>query len=337
MPIGTGADASMVELVGFFNSAVLKQLEKAVYDQVMKNAAVLYRFWRKGPKIDGGMAMVWPIIITEKRYGTWYFGAQELPHGQEDTMAPAELRWKWIAEDVTIAITDLKMASSPYAQLDIIKTKFDEAVMNLRQRITRGLFNRAYSYEGSEDKQIDGFMKAIDAGGSEITYNGIKVAGWSEYAGVSRSNTYWQSAVVDKNSGNVSLADIQNLYGMCSDGNETPTLGIVRQEGFNFLWGQVQALQRYVRDEEMAQIGFETIRFNNAVIIVDNWCPPGTLLFVNERWVDLVTLAGENFNIDPIIYGTPSQRVLTTKVTWAGNLRVKIPKMNGKIIRAANL
>lgn len=345
MPVGTGVDATMAVLSSTLNAFVQKYIEPTIFDQVLKHTPVLYRFWRKGPVIDGGAALTWPILKAKKTTGGWYSGAQQLPHGVADTIEPAEVNWRHIAEDVSIPRTDLLKARTPYAKVDLIKTKFDEAILLLRQRISAGLFhNIDPASKTPTSLGIDHLFMAIDAGGA--TVNGtvnidgtaipVQVAGFASYAGIAHTNTYWQGNVTNQGGAVTALSQLQSLYGKASDGDEQPTLCVTTQAGFDFIWSQVQAQQRFVRDEEMTKAGFEAFKFNRAVVVVDRLLPDNTLLFLNEAWVDLVSHEEENFAVDPILPGTPSERTINTKIVWSGNLRSKILRYHAKLIGATN-
>jgi len=336
MATGTGVNPAVAVLASTLNSIVLKHIEPTVFAQVMKATPVFYRFWKKGQVVDGGASLMWPVLTSEKQYGGWYVGAKQMMRGPEDIIQPAEVEWKHAYEDVTIPYTDVLRATSAHSVVNLVKTLFDAAIMNLRGRISRALLNKVTTNE-TPSLALDHFFMAIDEGGSGINNaDGIKVAGFDSYAGISHDKPYWKGQVLDKNSSSATLSDLQTLYGQCSDGNEMPTLGIFNQSGFNFLWNSLQAQQRWMSDDEMAKAGFRAIMFNNASIVVDNNMPAGCGLFINENWVDLVSHTGDNFVIDPITFSSPTERTMNTKICWTGNLRVKILRFNGKIIRALN-
>jgi hypothetical protein len=326
MPVGVGVDSNtLVVLTSTFNSFVQKNVAHMVFDQVLKHNPVLYRFWRKGPKLDGGSSLIWPVLTTTKTKGGFYVGAAQLPHGVEDTIQPAEVPWRHAAEDVTIPKTDLLKARTPYAKVDLFKTKIDEGILNLRARISAALY-----VAPTEGNGLDHLLQICDDGSNVTTYAGISRTAYPVWKCGIASDGY-----VDKG-GAAALSDIQDLYGRASDGDLQPTLIIARQPGYNYLWGQLQALQRFVRDEEMTKAGFESIKFNRAVVVVDRNFTTAGMLFINEEFVDLVSHEDENFVVDPILPGTPSERTINTKIAWTGNLRGKAPRYCAQL-RGTNL
>ena len=335
MAVGTGVDSTMVVLASTINATVQKYIEPTIFDVVLKHNPLLYRFWRKGPVLDGGASLIWPVMSSSKTYGGWYTGAGQLAHGVEDTIQPAEVLWKHVAEDVTIPRTDLLKARSAYAKVDLVKTKFDEALLNLRARVSQGLLDTAATV-GTGGLAIDSLPQAIDDGGVTSTYAGI-----SHTATNNQGAFFWKPGInndgVLSASAPITMTIIQDYYGRASDGDVQPTLIVTTQAGYNYLWGQLQALQRFTRDDEMTKAGFENIKFNRSVVIVDRNVASGCMLFINEEWVDLVSHEEENWAIDPIIPGSPSERTLNTKIVWSGNLRVKAVRYNSKIINATNL
>jgi hypothetical protein len=324
----------MAVLVSTLNATTIKDIADTVYDQVLKHNPVLYRFWRKGPKKSGGAAMTWPILKQAKNFGGSYAGADSLAHGTEDTGAPAEVPWRHYYEDVTIPRTDLLKARGVYAKVDLLRFKFDEAILNLRQRVSADLYMQA-----SGIKALDNLFMAIDDGTEATTY-----------AGIAHSNPYWKPGMtglgrVSKAGAVAALSELEALYSECSDGDEQPTLMVGTPKAEQFIWGQLQSLQRYTRDEEMTKAGFENFKFNRAVFVTDRNIIPafaaitaanGGVLFLNENWIDLVSHEEEDFGIDPIIPGLPSERSINTKCVWTGNLRVKTPRYNGKLVNVTN-
>lgn len=327
MAAGTGVDATMAVLASTLNSFVQKNIAPTVYDQVLKHNPVLYRFWRKGPVLDGGAALTWPALTSTKTKGGWYVGAANLPHGVEDTIQPAEVLWRHVAEDVTIPRTDLLKARTPYAKVDLVKTKFDEAILNERSRISAALYATA-----SEGNSLDHLFQAIDDGNDYPTY-----------AGIAHSNAFWKPGIAGDGRYNLASSPFttltqieQHVYGVACDGDEQPTLMVTTQLGWDFIWGQMQALQRYTRDDEMTKAGFEALKFNRAVLVVDRNTVANSLLAINENWVDLVSHEEENFAVDPILPGTPSERSINTKIVWTGNLRCKIIRFHSKAVNVSN-
>jgi hypothetical protein len=334
MAQGTGVDATMAVLASTLNAFVQKDIAPTVYDEVLKHNPVLYRFYRKGKKIDGGASLIWPILKQAKTFGGFYTGAMGLPHGVEDTGAPAEVLWRHAAEDVTIPRTDMLKARTPYAKVDLVKFKFDEAILNLRARISSGSYNTDPSGLG-----LDHLLQAIDDG-----------TDFSTYAGIAHSNAFWKPGVgglgrVSKASTPVtSLTEIESIYSEASDGDEQPTLLVMTPKAEQFIWGQLQALQRFTRDDEMTKAGFENFKFNRAVCVTDRnlvgatsfVANMGGIILINENWVDLVSHEEEDFAIDPIIPGTPQERTISTKLVWSGNWRVKVIRYQAKLINASN-
>ncbi len=333
MALGTGVDSTMAVLVSTLNATVIPYIEGTVYDEVYLHNPVLYRFHRKGKTVGGGSKLLWPIVKLAKTKGGWYTGAGQLPHGVEDTVDEAEVLWRHAAEDVTIPRTDLLKARGIYAKVELTKLKFDEAVMSIRSRISQAL----YATTDPAGLSLDHLFQAIDDGNDFATY-----------AGIAHSNSFWKAGItgagrIDINGAVVSLSTIEQAYSEASDGDEQPTLGIMTAKAEQFIWGQLQALQRYVRDEEMTKAGFEAFKFNRAVMVTDRNMPTtltaaneGKLLFINERWVDLVSHEEENFAVDPILPGTPSERSINTKIAWSGNVRVKSPRYCSKLVRVSN-
>jgi hypothetical protein len=330
--VGNAVDSTMVQLVNTINSISQKYIEPTIYDQVLKRSPLLYRFWRKGPKIDGRPAIQWPCITGTKQNGGTYTGAGQLAHGVEDLIQPAEVLWRHYYEDVTIPKTDILKCGGADGIADLVKVSFDNAIINLRKRIGQDMY-AAISPGGLG---LDHLGMAIDDGSNFASYAGI-----SHTATNSDGTFFWKPGLDGDGyaaiGGNATFNMLQDYYSRASDGDLEPTLMMVTRAGRNFVWSQMQALQQYIHDEEMTKAGFEALQFNRAVVMVDRYMPANTVFFLNEEMVDLVTLRGDNFVIDPIISGTPSERSINTKICYSGNLRLRSPRYFAKMTTVTNM
>ena len=332
MAVGNAVDSNMVTLVNTLNSISQKYIEPTIYDQVLKRSPLLYRFWKKGPKIDGRPSIEWPCLTGTKQNGGTYTGAGQLAHGVEDTIQPAEVLWRHYYEDVTIPKTDILKCGGVDGFKDLTKVKFDEAIINLRKRIGQDMY-AAVSPGGIG---LDHLGMAIDNGDNYASYAGIS------HTTQNSDGTYFWKPGLDGDGyaslgGNATFSTIQSYYNKCTDGDIQPSLIVVTPAGFNFIWGQMQALQQFVRDEEMTKAGFEGLQFNRAVVIIDRYLPANQVFFLNEEFIDLISHKNDNFVIDPIIPGTPSERSINTKICWSGNLRSRTPRYQGKLIAVTNM
>ena len=325
MATGNAVDSTMVTIVNTINSIAQKDIKPMVYDQVLKANPVLYRFWKKGPRISGGPALIWPVMRDAKANAGWYTGAGQLSHGIEDTTQPAEVLWRHCYSDITIPKTDMLKAGSSHAVIDLTKFVIDQAVLSVRQQISQALFN---TYPNG----LDGFNVAIIDSG---TYAGI-----SHTATNSAGNYFWKPGINQDGYSGTSVArtlsDIIDFHSRATDGNESPTLGITTQAAFSYLQGQLQAQINYYPDEEMAKVGFEAFKYLNMTVVVDRNTQAGDFYFINENYAELVSLEGDDFVIDPFIPGTSSERTINSKVFWSGNLRVYSPRYHSRIDGATN-
>src|SRR5262249_51718345 len=152
-------------------------------------------------------------------------------------------------------------------------------LLNLRGRISAACYATA-----AEGNSLDHLFQAIDEGTDFTTY-----------AGIAHSNTFWKPGIAADGvwrpaGAATTLLQIEtNVYGKAGDGDEQPSLMITTQAGYDFVWGQMQALQRLVRDDEMTKAGFEAFKFNRAVLVVDRNTTSQSILAINENWVDLVS------------------------------------------------
>lgn len=314
MPLGAGHNQPPVALLQTADAITQKYFAPVLVDAVFKPSPSWWRITRRGRRIQGG-AIVVPVVYQEETAGGAYWGAQLLDTTPYDSVRPAQWEWKFYYQPIVVPYTDVLLNSGPTQVLDLIKVKEEVAMGSLLQKLSRALYDVAPQNTALD---LDSLVDAV------ATTNNV-------YAGIDRSqpaNAFWQPVVINNPSGGITMANLQDLYGRVTFGNEEPDTILTTQTGFNALWNLMQVNIRYPDpDEETVRAGFRRhLVFNNAVVLHDQFVPAGQLYMLNTKYTEACFHEDDYFTVDP--FTKPSgQRVLLSGIYVALNLKVFNPRM----------
>lgn len=95
MGVGVGVSQPPVTLLNTANALSQKYFSRILVDTIFTPSPTWWRMTRKGKKLDGGSALVWPLITLEETSGGAYWGAQLLDISAQDSIQPAEVQWRF--------------------------------------------------------------------------------------------------------------------------------------------------------------------------------------------------------------------------------------------------
>lgn len=326
MPAGVGVSQPPVALLRTADALSQKHFRPVLVDAIFRPSPAWWRITRLGRKLQGGSAIVIPVVYQEETAGGAYWGAQLLDTSLADSIQPAEWQWKHYNQPIVIPYTDLLFNAGPTAVVDLVKAKEEVAMASLLSKLSRALFDVAPQ---NTSLDLDSLEDAINS--TTNTYGSINrsVAG----------NSFWISG---NGSGpttlgaNLSLTAMQTEYGRVTFGNEEPDTIITTQAGFNAFWNLLVGNIRYVQDEETARAGFKRhLVFNNAVVLHDQFVPAGEMFFLNTKYISPYFHEDDYFVIDPFIRPT-NQRLLVSHIFVTLNLVVKNPRMQAMLRNITN-
>ena len=266
--------------------AVRKAFLPGIVNQFFKATPLLVRLMSKNNvKLRGGRKIAQPVVYDELPSG-YYSGLDTFDTSYKQTHTYAEWDWKSAYVNVTIPGDDIAKAESDQEIIGILRPKMEVASLTMRKKLCEGIYSDG---TGDGGKAVDGLLNALDNGDT-----------YSTYGGIDRSTNTWWKGNVDSTGGSLTLDMIQDMYGTCMDGDEHPDLIVMPPALYNKLWARVQPQQRFLpRDSDLAQVGFEGITFNRAVIVPDNYCPSGTIFVLNTKYIQFVINTNRNFDWTP--------------------------------------
>lgn len=252
-----------------------------VKDAIFKNHAYLKRLKEK-QGIYSGEKKTFPFNYFDdtQTTGSFYKGAEALTLDMYDPYT--ELSFDIIELQETLVIThrDLARNSGKEARLNLIDQRLKSMEQAFRQRMTRGIYSDGTAATGAgSDKQFPGlptFLKnsAVNYGGVTNTDVSVHVAYVNDNGGTNRALT---------------TALHQATLGGASEGEEKPTLVIMRQNVMNEMIELIKPFQRTTRESTLDNLGHagNTLVYSGVDHIIDNLAPANSMSFINEKFVKL--------------------------------------------------
>lgn len=182
-------------------------------------------------------------------------------------------------ENITVDMIDSEVFNrGPLAVLDLTDIQMQAAVITQSARIAvdmslHGQAN-ASGIVGNRPKNINGWIEALNDGVTP----GWEGSFFTSYGQRSRANDTLINSVPyfggnsDGTAGPISYQVLEETYQDCCIGTSEPDLGVTNKALFAYMKEKMQPQQRFTVDRD-PYWGFSGLRFNNAMILVDNYFP----------------------------------------------------------------
>lgn len=299
------------------NSISRRYIYPTLVDNVYRSNLMFFRLNARNKKIlQGGLQIEVPLVWQRFAAGGFYQGFDLLDVSPSDTVKNAAFDWKQAYVPVSVDGLTLIRADSPEAVVNFLSFYFENAQTELAEILGAGVWSDVVT----NNKSVDGLKGAVDDGTVTATYGGLAVA----------SNTFWKSQRLN-GGGTLTLANMQTIFGNCTEGGRHPTIIVTSQKGYNAYWslstgGQAFPVQPGGHDEQLAQNGFTNLLFNGVPVCVDSHVPTTNptangeqMYFLNEDYIYLYVNPRADFNMkefrEPV-----NQDAMTSLILWAGNI-----------------
>lgn len=252
-----------------------------VRDAVFKNHAYLARLRAKEGTYSGEK-MTFPFMYKDdtNSTGKFYNGAESLSLNMYDPFTELSFDLIEIEESLVITHRDLARNSGKEGRIKLLEQRLKHMEMALRQRFTKGIFSDGTAVTGAlTTAQFPGMLKFLKS--SSVNYGGLTETDVSQHV-----------AYVLANGGtnrSLTTALDQSALGGASEGNERPTLRIMRQNVMNEFVELIKPFQRTTRENSLDGLGHEknTLVYSGVDSIVDNLSPANAIAYLNEEHVKL--------------------------------------------------
>jgi hypothetical protein len=232
---------------------------------------------------------------AEIRSAIIYNGLPSHSYGKGDTFGTTftefatdlQFQWKRIVTELNVDHMDVRKNMGSAAQIiDFVEVLAKNGVMSLKDELGSELFSDG---TGNNSKNWDGLLNAIaDSTTSYTTYGGITRGTTTGDPG-NAINAYFNSTATT-----FSLSDVNTAYGKVRFDDAKVDLIVTTQTLWNKFWERVQPADRNAPGP-LREVGFETIRFNGAEVVVDSHCASGSIFGLNTAFIELWLMEGMDF------------------------------------------
>jgi hypothetical protein len=313
----------------------------------LRNNALLHRLNKKGniKTFDGGRTIVQELDYNNNSTFVWYSGYQSLNISPSQTFTAAEFPIRQSALAISIS------------GLEEIQNSGEEAIINLLEgRVKNG--ERTFLNGLSQGAYGDGTV-ANSIGGLQLLVADSPTTG--TVGGIDRSQfSFWQNitfSAATNGGAPSSAANIQDymdqIYVQLVRGNDHPDLIVADNNMYRFYLSSLQAIQRLAGDTELANLGFETLKYLNADVVLDGGyqgqssdplpfqtssgtsavggAPSNHMYFLNTNFIHWRPYAGRNMvPLDPDRFSV-NQDAMVRLIGWAGNATLSCAFLQGVI------
>jgi hypothetical protein len=269
--------------VGQVAALATKSIESAggVADLIFKNHAYLERLKKKEGSFTGTQkTFPFNYVDDTATTGSFYTGAEALSLDLYDPYSELAFELKEIQESLVISHLDLAKNTGKEARLNLLEQRLKSMEMAMRQRMVKGIFSDGTAATGAlTTKQFVGMQAFLKS--SSVNYGGVTDTDVPSHV-----------ATVSSNSGTLralTTALIQSVIGGASEGENKPSLGIMRQNVADQFLELIKPHQRTTRDSNLSGLGHagNTLVYSGIDHIVDNLAPATSIVYLNEEFVKL--------------------------------------------------
>jgi len=258
-----------------------------IADNVSTNNALWA--WLKangGIKItSGGHKIIEPLAFASNSNGGWYSGYDQLPVAPQEEFSAAEFNWKQIAVPVVASGLETEVQNTgKEAVFDLLEERIKNAERTMANLVSVGLFGDG---TGSGGKTIDGLSAMCDPTPTVGIYGNINRANFS----------FWQNKFTDTGAAldkGTIQAEWNTMYYSLVRANEKPGLIIVPATVMGAYEASLQANQRFT-DGTKAKLGFDTLKYKNADVVMDGNATALTTYMLNLDFVRVRVAKNRNF------------------------------------------
>lgn len=302
-------------------TTTLNNRSKKLADNVENNNALLARLRNKGNKrpISGGDKIVQEIAFAENATTQWYSGYEVLDTSPNDEISAAEYNIKQASAAITMSGLEMLKNAGKEKMIDLMQSRIEIGEKSLRNKISTGIYS-----DGTADggKQMTGLQALVSDSPTTGTVGGISRA---DYEFWRNQRWDWSAETGSPTPGATTIQNAMNtLYGRCQRGSDVVDLIVTDEIYWAYYLASLQDRQRFDGDSSLADLGFVTIKYMTADVVLDGGiggdCPSEHMYFLNTDYLfyrphssrEFVPIGGER--------QSTNQDAIVKLLVWAGNM-----------------
>lgn len=301
-------------------TTTLANYRKKLIDNIFDDFIGLWWFREKG-KVrheDGGTSIVEHILYQKSSAGGWYSGYEGLDNTPQEGMRPAEFLWRQCAYSIAISRLEERQNSGKNRMIHLLEAKTYQAEQSIKDNIAAAMLATTRA-----TKAIESLYELVDSADPATGYIG----------GFSRTgNSWWGSTETASGSfASQGISDMRTLYNTVSSsaGKDHPDLFLTTRAIYEYYENTLLPQVRY-QSLEMANAGFETLRFKAADIVYDQYADSGIMLALNSKYIGLVIDSQTDFITTPFVRPA-NQDAKVAQILFMGNVTGNNFRRQGKL------
>jgi hypothetical protein len=288
-------------------STTLAAIPKKKFADNIFTKIPLFMWFKKKAKmtVDGGANLMLPLMYGKNSTAKSYSGYGIIDTTPQEGLTAASYLWAQYAATISISGLEERVQNvGDKAIIKLLESKVTQAEMSLADKLDIDLWASAVT-----GTNINTVVTLVD----QTTSTGQ----------VSKSsNSWWQCQTTASGSFAArGLADMRNLYNNITNqslAKGAPDLICSDQASYQYYEATVQPQLRY-SDTDMADAGFENLRFKGATMTYDPNTPSGKMYMLSSDALKLVTNKGTNFITTKFVVPA-NQDAKVAQILWAGQL-----------------
>jgi hypothetical protein len=310
-------------------TTTIENRSKTVADNVSKSHALLDRLEKKGKAkpADGGRRIIQELEFAENGTFGWYSGYDALNISPQEVFSAAEFDWKQCAVAVSISGLEQLMNSGDEQFIDLLESRMGNAERSMKNQMGLAVYGDGTAAGG---KAIGGLQLLIADTATTGTVGNINRANWSFW----RNQSFGAVADYGGAATTANIVSYMNRTWMTLvRGNEAPDL-IMADNNYYRLYMESLLPQQRFTSPDMAQAGFQSLKFQSADVVFDGGigggCPTNHMYFMNTDYIysrhhpkRRYVALGEKQRF------STNQDAMVQLMGWAGNMTLSGGMMQG--------
>lgn len=296
-------------------------------DNVTNNNALLARLERRGKRkpFSGGRQIMQELEYGENSTFGWYSGYDPLNISPSDVFTAALYDIKQASVAVSISGLEELQNNGDEQMIDLLESRISNAERTMRNQMAAAVYGDGTAAAG---KAIGGLQLLVSDTG-QGTVGGINATTWN----------FWRNVVfggVADGGGAVSTANIvsymDRIWLQLVRGTDKPDLIVADNNYYRLYMEALQPQQRFT-SKDMAQAGFESLKFMSADVVFDGGmggaAPLNHMYFLNTDYIYMRPHTKREYvPLSPDRFST-NQDAMVKLIGWAGNMTTSGRKFQG--------
>jgi len=245
--------------------------KKTLTDNIYNSNVVLGICGRNKRVIDGGVSVVYPLILSDQDAGGFYLGSDTLNTSQPDTEYQVEYRWQNLYEPIQVSRDEERQnAGSVHKIVDLVGGKIQRSELSIANRAETAFSTPTTGANNIVD------LETLCNTGTLGTVAGATVTEWQ--ATVTTSGSFSGQGLTDMTTAFYAVS--------ASSSVDTPTVILTNKTIFQYFEQTRGPLERGSMGDLTANALFKNLSFKGVPVLYGNAVGSGLMFGLNENYID---------------------------------------------------